>query len=153
MRAARVPRGSRAGPTRVLHGPHVWVFKILVGGGQRDGDPGMCAGMRQQAGVSLSVAVSVLAQMGSGAGGVNLAWVGAERSVQKQKRSWSTQKQMRWAKLQHGRACDGGQECKAGVLEASVAKQANVGCAQQKHQWSSGRIHRCHRCDPGSIPG
>ena len=22
-----------------------------------------------------------------------------------------------------------------------------------KHQWSSGRIHRCHRCDPGSIPG
>ena len=21
-----------------------------------------------------------------------------------------------------------------------------------KHQWSSGRIHRCHRCDPGSIP-
>ena len=20
-------------------------------------------------------------------------------------------------------------------------------------QWSSGRIHRCHRCDPGSIPG
>ena len=71
MRAARVPRGSRAGPTRVLHGPHVWVFKILVGGGQRDGDPGMCAGMRQQAGVSLSVAVSVLAQMGSGAGGVN----------------------------------------------------------------------------------
>ena len=28
----------------------------------------MCAGMRQQAGVALSVAVSVLAQMGSGAG-------------------------------------------------------------------------------------
>jgi hypothetical protein len=23
----------------------------------------------------------------------------------------------------------------------------------RKHQWSSGRIHRCHRCDPGSIPG
>ena len=23
----------------------------------------------------------------------------------------------------------------------------------QGHQWSSGRIHRCHRCDPGSIPG
>ena len=21
------------------------------------------------------------------------------------------------------------------------------------HQWSSGRIHRCYRCDPGSIPG
>ena len=21
------------------------------------------------------------------------------------------------------------------------------------HQWSSGRIHRCHGCDPGSIPG
>ena len=21
------------------------------------------------------------------------------------------------------------------------------------HQWSNGRIHRCHRCDPGSIPG
>ena len=24
---------------------------------------------------------------------------------------------------------------------------------EQEHQWSSGRIHRCHRCDPGSIPG
>jgi hypothetical protein len=23
----------------------------------------------------------------------------------------------------------------------------------QQHHWSSGRIHRCHRCDPGSIPG
>ena len=23
----------------------------------------------------------------------------------------------------------------------------------QLHQWSSGRIHRRHRCDPGSIPG
>ena len=23
----------------------------------------------------------------------------------------------------------------------------------QRHQWSSGRIHRCHRCDPGSISG
>ena len=23
----------------------------------------------------------------------------------------------------------------------------------RQHQWSSGRIHRCHRCDPGSIPG
>ena len=22
----------------------------------------------------------------------------------------------------------------------------------QQHQWSSGRMHRCHRCDPGSIP-
>ena len=22
-----------------------------------------------------------------------------------------------------------------------------------EHQWSSGRMHRCHRCDPGSIPG
>ena len=22
-----------------------------------------------------------------------------------------------------------------------------------EHQWSNGRIHRCHRCDPGSIPG
>ena len=22
-----------------------------------------------------------------------------------------------------------------------------------QHQWSSGRIHCCHRCDPGSIPG
>ena len=63
----RVPRGSHAGTTRAPHG----VFKILLGGGQRDGDPGMCAGMRQQAGVSLSVAASVLAQMGSGAGGVN----------------------------------------------------------------------------------
>ena len=26
-------------------------------------------------------------------------------------------------------------------------------CELCKHQWSSGRIHRCHRCDPGSIPG
>ena len=24
---------------------------------------------------------------------------------------------------------------------------------EQEHQWSSGRIHCCHRCDPGSIPG
>ena len=24
---------------------------------------------------------------------------------------------------------------------------------EQEHQWSSGRIQRCHRCDPGSIPG
>ena len=24
---------------------------------------------------------------------------------------------------------------------------------QHLHQWSSGRIHRRHRCDPGSIPG
>ena len=23
----------------------------------------------------------------------------------------------------------------------------------QLHRWSNGRIHRCHRCDPGSIPG
>ena len=23
----------------------------------------------------------------------------------------------------------------------------------QRHQWSSGRIHRCHRCDPGSVSG
>ena len=23
----------------------------------------------------------------------------------------------------------------------------------QWHQWSSGTIHRCHQCDPGSIPG
>ena len=23
----------------------------------------------------------------------------------------------------------------------------------RQHQWSSGRIHPCHRCDPGSIPG
>ena len=22
-----------------------------------------------------------------------------------------------------------------------------------QHRWSSGTIHRCHRCDPGSIPG
>ena len=22
-----------------------------------------------------------------------------------------------------------------------------------EHQWSSGRTHRCHRCDPGSNPG
>ena len=28
---------------------------------------------------------------------------------------------------------------------------ANVKRTHQ-HQWSSGRIHRCHRCDPGSIP-
>jgi hypothetical protein len=25
--------------------------------------------------------------------------------------------------------------------------------SRAEHQWSSGRIHRCHRCDPGSIPG
>ena len=25
--------------------------------------------------------------------------------------------------------------------------------AFKRHQWSSGRIQRCHRCDPGSIPG
>ena len=49
-----------AGPTRVPRVPR--------GSHARLGDPGMCAGMRQQAGVSLSVAVSVLAQMGSGAG-------------------------------------------------------------------------------------
>ena len=24
---------------------------------------------------------------------------------------------------------------------------------QHQHQWSSGRKHRCHRCDPGSTPG
>ena len=23
----------------------------------------------------------------------------------------------------------------------------------ETHPWSSGRIHRCHRCDPGAIPG
>ena len=23
----------------------------------------------------------------------------------------------------------------------------------EKRDWSSGRIYRCHRCDPGSIPG
>ena len=26
-------------------------------------------------------------------------------------------------------------------------------CGYHWHQWSSGRIHCCHRCDPGSIPG
>ena len=25
--------------------------------------------------------------------------------------------------------------------------------SKHQHRWSSGRIHRCHRCDPGSIPG
>ena len=25
--------------------------------------------------------------------------------------------------------------------------------SKSEQQWSSGRIHRCHRCDPGSIPG
>ena len=30
---------------------------------------------------------------------------------------------------------------------------AACGCVFVRHQWSSGRIHRCHRCDPGSIPG
>ena len=35
---------------------------------------------------------------------------------------------------------------------ASKHKEAPNGRIQQ-HQWSSGRIHRCHRCDPGSIPG
>ena len=25
--------------------------------------------------------------------------------------------------------------------------------SRHEHQWSSGRIHCCHRCDPGSIPG
>ncbi len=34
------------------------------------------------------------------------------------------------------------------VLRDCVASK----CLYQ-HQWSSGRIHRCHRCDPGSIPG
>ena len=36
------------------------------------------------------------------------------------------------------------------VLLTSLGPQAR---ADIKHQWSSGRIHRCHRCDPGSIPG
>ena len=34
-------------------------------------------------------------------------------------------------------------------------RMLNVFAAHYTHQhrWSSGRIHRCHRCDPGSIPG
>ena len=31
--------------------------------------------------------------------------------------------------------------------------QLAVAAMVRRHQWSSGRIHRCHRCDPGSIPG
>ena len=39
-----------------------------------------------------------------------------------------------------------------------IASRTRMPLGQQdsritKHQWSSGRIHRCHRCDPGSIPG
>ena len=32
------------------------------------------------------------------------------------------------------------------ALNGQLARNA----ISQKHQWSSGRIHRCHRCDPGS---
>ncbi len=41
----------------------------------------------------------------------------------------------------------------ASSLAAARGRKESDGNACQKHQWSSGRIHRCHRCDPGSIPG
>ena len=50
--------------------------------------------------------------------------------------------------------------CGAPAVAAGDAfpRQAQGGCpgwltGAQRHQWSSGRIHCCHRCDPGSIPG
>ena len=39
------------------------------------------------------------------------------------------------------------------VYLTSLSRMTYVHFEMQKHQWSSGRIHRCHRCDPGSIPG
>ena len=35
----------------------------------------------------------------------------------------------------------------------SVFASGLISCHNCMQQWSSGRIHRCHRCDPGSIPG
>ena len=50
--------------------------------------------------------------------------------------------------------------CVGPGLELSLSHFCSVHKAQfndlpivRTHQWSSGRIHRCHRCDPGSIPG
>ena len=39
------------------------------------------------------------------------------------------------------------------IRKETTAEPAVVYNHISKHQWSSGRIHRCHRCDPGSIPG
>ena len=43
-----------------------------------------------------------------------------------------------------------------GVLFGSaslwVLGNRSVHVGGRSHQWSSGRIHRCHRCDRGSIP-
>jgi hypothetical protein len=39
-------------------------------------------------------------------------------------------------------------------LAPSLCADVTTSAAQTaEHQWSSGRIHCCHRCDPGSIPG
>lgn len=41
-----------------------------------------------------------------------------------------------------------------GVLHFMVVTDISFETTEKhQHQWSSGRIHRCHRCDPGSIPG
>ena len=39
------------------------------------------------------------------------------------------------------------------VRSGRCATHLAVVAMVRRHQWSSGRIHRCHRCDPGSIPG
>ena len=80
--------------------------------------------------------------------------VGAERSVQKQKRSWSTQKQMRW-----GRSCSteghamGGKSARLGYSrQAWPSRQASAAHSRS----ISGLVVEyiiVHRCDPGSIPG
>lgn len=36
-------------------------------------------------------------------------------------------------------------------IEGASFEVSRVGV--QEHLWSSGRIHGCHPCDPGSIPG
>ena len=36
---------------------------------------------------------------------------------------------------------------------ATTLRECNVNPHSAEHQRSSGRIHRCHRCGPGSIPG
>ena len=36
---------------------------------------------------------------------------------------------------------------------ATTLRECNVNPHSAEHQGSSGRIHRCHRCGPGSIPG
>ena len=38
-------------------------------------------------------------------------------------------------------------------MARAVARSRWLYRGPQLHRWSSGRIHRCHRCDPGSIPG